>query len=201
MSNITFTQTENGVTGFFPAGLVKGVKAFEFSVQPTATAGSLSYINCTGVVINGVNHYLHIYSATFTPAADHHDWQVRRGGFSMTTKRYDWADPSRAARTAADEVAKLITNAMKFDDVVANEVIKSRRDEIAKKVVEMHEENVKAQIAIDRRKAEMAKLEGERRALADVVVTAAELALITTLKADGLHTAEAVAATKAVMVK
>jgi hypothetical protein len=199
--SITFTQTEHGVAGLFPAGLVKGVKAFEFTVQPTATEGALSYINCTSVVINGVAHYLHIYSAAFTPAADHHDWQIRRGGFSVTTRRYDWVGVSRSANTASHEVAMLIINAMKFDDVVANAVIEGRRDEIAKKLVSLHEENVEAQIAIDRRKTEMAKLEGERRALADVVVTATELSLITTLKADGVHTADAVAATKAVMVK
>jgi hypothetical protein len=199
MSTITFTQTEHGVAGFFPAGLVKGVKSFEFTVQPTATEGALSYINCTGVVINGVEHYLHIHAATFAPAADHHDWRVRRAGFSVTTCRYDWVGVSRSASTAADAVAGLITNAMKFEDVVANEVIKSRRDEIAKKIFTLHEENVMAQIVIDRRKVEIAKLEGERRALADVAVTATELSLITTLKADGLHTAEAVAAAKSAL--
>lgn len=180
----TVRQDDGRITcaGVFPDGLVRGVKAFEFSF-------SGRYFDLRDVTINGVGYYCGFWFDFFGGDVD--DWELSK---STHLKTYSYGDPSQAARRSALAVARLLIEAVRSSDagcsVVACSVLadndKQRQDTIDE-IAELE-----------------AKIEELRAKLSDmpeagsVALSASGLALASNLVGSGLSEVKAVMAAAAV---
>lgn len=182
------------VRGYFPAGRVRGVAGFGFTLTVDAAIGhgASSSIHFESAVINGVllNGFirLHLYSGENRPS----HWVALNGRVSVTG---EWRNPSDAACRALREVGDIIAVEMMDSDSVAFMICQNTAD-----TADRYRESCK-----DRIKSAMLQLEEARAEfnsvaeLADIDLGATGVKLLASLMAGGTEYGDAMLAANAII--
>lgn len=182
---ITETMEKDGrivCAGVFPAGLVRGVGAFEFSFGGR-------YFDIKNVTINGVGYSGGLWFDFFRGDLD--DWELSK---SISIRTESWDDPTPAARKSILAVARLLIEAVRSSDsgcsVVAASVLgdndRHRRDTI--------DEIAKLEAKLEELRARIADMPED----VSVSLSASGLALAYNLVGSGMSEVKAVMAAAAV---
>jgi hypothetical protein len=176
------------VCGTFPAGLIRGLGAFQFRLIPTAESSGISLVEFDSVKINGVELKGFTRIAAFAPGQVPNEFGILR-------RVSHWEDGSPAAQKSMRQAGNLIKASMMSSDLVAQALV--------------HNTNTAAQTAafrldndIAEAEALVAELKARRAAMADSTsakLNGVSLTLVATLMRDGIEWADAFAAAEALV--
>ena len=177
------------VLGTFPAGLIRGVGAFEFSLRPTAHDKNASVLEFSNVRIFGVElkGYLRLISSAFPESIGTDVAMLRRVSH--------WEDGSIPAHMAMRTAGNMIREAMLGSDLVASAVAHNTNTAAQEDESRLDREIIELEKNMEELRAKRALVPDLRHAKLNRV----SLSLVAHLVSDGVHYGEAFAAAAAIV--